>query len=276
MDGTFRLVVRVVSSIRDVTALGRNCTEAEDADYEQDQSPTTTDNMHDNDKINANNREQDFHIDVENYRPDIKDGIWNVSETDIELLIAGTGVLGVGCIGESTNQLLSLRACLRDGRKIRVVSCSSVDADEVICAPLYMVSTRFNLSSLFVNFDMNRTFCIITSTPAQANKLRGRHRCLWNGSQAEMSKSAPCCLHCNFQACHGILVNVSKWILMIFIGQRKQCMLHWTAQAYLISPILCQQKSAASMRSKLYSRAHYSIRQFWMRILWDELTPMCI
>lgn len=163
MDGTFRLVVRVVSSIRDVTALGRNYTEAEDADYEQDSSPTTADHMHDTDNINADSRGQDSHIDVESYRPDIKNGIWNVSETDIELLIAGTGVLGVGCIGESTNQLLSLKACLRDGRKIRVVSCSSVGADEAICAPLYMVSTHLNLLSLFVNSNINRLFCIISS-----------------------------------------------------------------------------------------------------------------
>lgn len=164
MDGTFRLVVRAVSSIRDVTALGRNYTEAEDADYEQDSSPITAGHMHDNENINAGGREQDFHIDVENYRPDIKNGIWNVSETDIELLIAGTGVLGVGCIGESTNQLLSLKACLRDGRKIRVVSCSSVGADEVICAPLYMVSTHFGLVTLVVNSHINRPFCIISNT----------------------------------------------------------------------------------------------------------------
>lgn len=140
MDGTFRLVIRVVSSIRDVTALGRTCTEPEDTDYEQNSSLPTADHMHDNENINAESREQ-IYIDLENYHPDIKDGIWNVSETDIELLIAGTGVLGVGCIGESTNQLLSLKACLRDGRKIRVVPCSSVGADEVICPPLYMVST---------------------------------------------------------------------------------------------------------------------------------------
>lgn len=145
MDGTFRLVIRVVSSIRDVTALGRNYTEAKDAEYENNSSLSTADYMHDNEYINTESRGQDFHIDLENYRPDIKDGIWNVSETDIELLIAGTGVLGVGCIGESTNQLLSLKACLRDGRKIRIVSCSSVGADEVICPPLYMVSTSFSL-----------------------------------------------------------------------------------------------------------------------------------
>lgn len=145
MDGTFRLLVRVVSNIRDVAALGRNHTETEDTDYNQE-PPFPTEHMFDRASTFADNKEQDSQLDVEGYRPDIKDGVWTVSETDIELLIAGTGVLGVGCIGEATNYLLSLKACLRNGQKIRIVSCSSVGADEVICPPLYMVSTYFNFS----------------------------------------------------------------------------------------------------------------------------------
>lgn len=149
MDGTFRLVVRVVSSIKDVAALGRNHTETEDMDYDQDSSFTTADHLRDSESTHADSRAQHSQLDVEGYRPDIKNGIWTVSETDIELLIAGTGVLGVGCIGEATNQLLSLKACLREGRKIRIVSCSSVGDDDVICAPLYMVSAHLDSFGLF-------------------------------------------------------------------------------------------------------------------------------
>lgn len=144
MDGTFRLVVRVVSSIKDVAALGRNHTETEDTDYDQDLSFTTAGQLQDSESIRDINRAQNSLLDVEGYRPDIKNGVWTVSETDIELLIAGTGVLGVGCIGEATNQLLSLRACLREGRKIRIVSCSSVADNDVICAPLFMVRTHLD------------------------------------------------------------------------------------------------------------------------------------
>lgn len=142
MDGTFRLVIRVVSSIKDIGALGRSHTESEDKDYDQEPSFITTDNSHDNISTYANSRGQDspFQLDLDEYRPDIKNGVWTVSETDLELLIAGTGVLGVGCIGEATNYLLSLKACLREGRKIRIISCNSVGADAVICPPLYMVS----------------------------------------------------------------------------------------------------------------------------------------
>lgn len=142
MDGTFRLVIRCVSSIKDVTALGRNQTETKDENYDQDPPFTTTDHLCDSTSSFADNKEQNSHLNVEGYRPEISNGIWTVSETDIDLLIAGTGVLGVGCIGEATNYLLSLKACLRNGQKIRIVSCSSIGADEVICPPLYMVSTN--------------------------------------------------------------------------------------------------------------------------------------
>lgn len=142
MDGTFRLVVRVVSSIKDVAALGRNHTETEDTDYDHDSSFKTTGHLLDGESTYSESRAQHSQLDMDGYRPDIRNGIWTVSETDIELLIAGTGVLGVGCIGEATNQLLSLKACLREGRKIRIVSCSSVQGDDVICPPLYMVRTH--------------------------------------------------------------------------------------------------------------------------------------
>lgn len=157
MDGTFRLVIRVVSSIKDVAALGRNHTETEDTDYDQDPSFTTAGQLHDSERTRADSRAQHSQLDVEGYRPDIKNGVWTVSETDIELLIAGTGVLGVGCIGEATNQLLSLKACLREGRNIRIVSCRSVGDEDVICAPLYMVRTHFDSFRLFPNFAVSTT-----------------------------------------------------------------------------------------------------------------------
>lgn len=150
MDGTFRLVVRVVSSIKDVAALGRKHTETDEEDHDQEISLRISNDLHKT--IPADSIEQPIQIDAEQHRPDIKDGIWNVSETDIEFLIAGTGVLGVGCIGEATNYLLSLNRCLKEGRSIRLVSCSSVRADDVICPPLYMVS------SVILNFH-NRFFC---------------------------------------------------------------------------------------------------------------------
>lgn len=140
MDGSFRLVVRVVSSIKNIAALGRNHAEIGDTDFHEEPFSTMV-QPYDTTNHHTDRREQDIHLDVGEYRPNITDGIWSLSETDVELLIAGTGVLGVGCIGESTNQLLSLKACLREGRKIRLVSSKSVGADEVICPPLYMVST---------------------------------------------------------------------------------------------------------------------------------------
>lgn len=145
MDGTFRLVVRAVSSIKDVAALGRCHTKTEDTDHDQEPSFTNSKYLHESISNYADSREQYDQLDLDGYRPDVKNGIWTVSETDVELLIAGTGVLGVGCIGEATNYLLSLKSCLREGRKIRIISCSSVGADAVICPPLFIVSTHSNL-----------------------------------------------------------------------------------------------------------------------------------
>lgn len=155
MDGTFRLVIRVVSSIRDVAALGRRNLESETTEHDQESLSTATGNVHDGESTCADSREQLPQLDAEGYRPDIMNGIWTVSETDIEYLIAGTGVLGVGCIGEATNYLLSLNACLREGRKIRIVSCRSVGADDVICPPLYMASTHLNHPPSVYNY-----FCV--------------------------------------------------------------------------------------------------------------------
>lgn len=146
MDGTFRLVVRVVSSIKDVAALGRNQTETDDKYNDQEISAISSNDFHKT--APADSLEQSVQLDAEQYSPDIKNGIWNVSETDIEFLIAGTGVLGVGCIGEATNYLLSLNRCLKEGRSIRLVSCSSVRADDVICPPLYMVSRAIPISKV--------------------------------------------------------------------------------------------------------------------------------
>lgn len=140
MDGTFRLVVRVVSSIKDIAALGRNHTETDDMRPDEDTYLTDPKDLHITKDIQTDSTDKLIQIDAKQYRPKIKNGVWHVSETDIEFLIAGTGVLGVGCIGEATNYLLSLKRCLKEGQSIRIVSCDSVGADEVICAPLWMVS----------------------------------------------------------------------------------------------------------------------------------------
>ncbi|KAG8159967.1 hypothetical protein KVR01_010604 [Diaporthe batatas] len=94
MDGTFRLVVRVVSSIKDITALGRNHTEADDIPSAGDVSLAEPKDLHSTVFSHTDSIEQVTQVDAQEYRPDIKHGYWTVSETDIEFLIAGTGVLG--------------------------------------------------------------------------------------------------------------------------------------------------------------------------------------
>lgn len=151
MDGSFRLVVRAVSTIKDIAALGRNGTGADDNGFDRESSLTVQERSHDTDNNHPDRVEQYHQLYEDTYRPEIKEGVWSVSETDIEYLIAGTGVLGVGCIGEATNYLLSLKACLRAGQTIRIRSCRSVGAEEVICAPLFMVSGTIQFSPSFLS-----------------------------------------------------------------------------------------------------------------------------
>lgn len=151
MDGSFRLVIRVVSTIKDIAALGRQRKDTEDEVMDGDSLYIYPDKLPNGVDIHPDSMEQS-QIDANTYHPNIRNGCWNVSETDIEFLIAGTGVLGVGCIGEATNYLLSLKACLREGRNIRIISCSSVGANDVICPPLFIVSRLISTFILFVFF----------------------------------------------------------------------------------------------------------------------------
>ncbi|KAH7010374.1 hypothetical protein EDB80DRAFT_868895 [Ilyonectria destructans] len=86
--------------------------------------------------------------DLNAYTPDIQEDVWNLSETDIDFLISGTGVLGVGCIGEATNYEVALKTALRDGRAIRIVSPEIVPPDDDICSGLWIGAPTIFLERL--------------------------------------------------------------------------------------------------------------------------------
>ncbi|KAL5478599.1 hypothetical protein ACEPAI_2783 [Sanghuangporus weigelae] len=57
------------------------------------------------------------------YRPDVSsDGVWTLSETDVEWLSEGCAVLGCGGGGATYAAFLMVREAIRRGRRIRVVS----------------------------------------------------------------------------------------------------------------------------------------------------------
>ena len=70
-------------------------------------------------------------VDLRNYRPSVKDGVWCISPIDVELLASGTGVLGTGGGGSSYNMALYILDILRKGGKMTVVKPSALKDDDL-------------------------------------------------------------------------------------------------------------------------------------------------
>lgn len=74
-------------------------------------------------------------LDIESYKPDVRNGIWYISPVDLEFMATGTGVLGTGGGGPSYLQYLQCLESLRQPGaegKMRVMSPSSMK-DSDIC-----------------------------------------------------------------------------------------------------------------------------------------------
>ncbi|KAJ3469968.1 hypothetical protein MRS44_000067 [Fusarium solani] len=76
-----------------------------------------------------------LHVDLETYRPEVTDGVWYVSEVDLEMMATGCGVLGTGGGGPTHHEFLKGLHALRTGgrRKMRIISPKSLKDDAVLC-----------------------------------------------------------------------------------------------------------------------------------------------
>lgn len=74
-------------------------------------------------------------VDLEAYRPDVRRGVWYVSEVDLELLATGCGVLGTGGGGPTYYEYLKGLEVLRSGGqgKMRIVQPKSLGDDDIVC-----------------------------------------------------------------------------------------------------------------------------------------------
>lgn len=72
-------------------------------------------------------------IDIVNYRPDVRDGVWYLSPVDLELISVGVGVLGTGGGGPSYLQFLDALERLRKSPQgtMRVISPQSMNDTDV-------------------------------------------------------------------------------------------------------------------------------------------------
>ncbi|KUJ07642.1 DUF917-domain-containing protein [Mollisia scopiformis] len=72
-------------------------------------------------------------IDIGNYRPEVRDNVWYLSEVDLEFIACGTGILGTGGGGPSyLAYLVALDALRAGGKKMRVISPDHLKDDDLI------------------------------------------------------------------------------------------------------------------------------------------------
>ncbi|EEY16955.1 hydantoinase [Verticillium alfalfae VaMs.102] len=74
-------------------------------------------------------------VDLETYRPEVRNGAWYVSEVDLELIATGCGVLGTGGGGPTHHEFLKSLDTLRKSEpgRLRIISPKSVKDDDLIC-----------------------------------------------------------------------------------------------------------------------------------------------
>lgn len=75
------------------------------------------------------------YMDIQTYRPDVRNGVWYLSPVDLEFIATGTGVLGTGGGGPSRLQYLHSLEYLRDPQfkgTMRVIAPESL-ADSDVC-----------------------------------------------------------------------------------------------------------------------------------------------
>lgn len=74
-------------------------------------------------------------VDLDSYRPNVENGVWYVSEVDLELISTGCGVLGTGGGGPTHHEYLKSLQALRTAKagKMRVISPKALKDEDMVC-----------------------------------------------------------------------------------------------------------------------------------------------
>ncbi|KAI9736357.1 MAG: hypothetical protein M1834_001243 [Cirrosporium novae-zelandiae] len=79
-------------------------------------------------------------VDLETYRPKIENDIWFLSELDLDFLVDGAGVLGVGSCGEPYPSYLACLQVLRNGGQLKIRKQEAIPDDTTVLVAGFMGS----------------------------------------------------------------------------------------------------------------------------------------
>ncbi|KAI1110840.1 hydantoinase [Nemania sp. NC0429] len=71
-------------------------------------------------------------IDMDGYKPKVRNRVWHISETDLGWISTGCYILGTGGGGSPYSAMVRIRSMLRDGVAIRVVSPADLPDDAAV------------------------------------------------------------------------------------------------------------------------------------------------
>jgi hypothetical protein len=136
-DGATRLIVRVVADLLEAQEHSETfemSLHGECADVNGLESYTKGDDS------KATSYDVVSHLDLEAYRPRLEGNLWYLSQTDLQFLQDGAGVLGVGSCGDPYPSYVACLGALARGEEITIKKQDSISDDAVLLIAGFMVS----------------------------------------------------------------------------------------------------------------------------------------
>jgi len=129
-----RIVVNAVGKLGSARDIGKPC------ELEKALSPLGESEEEDEKRASLPNTDNiltkpSLYLDIPSYRPNVRQGVWYLSEVDLEFIATGTGVLGTGGGGPSYLHFLVALDALRNGGrgKMRVISPKALRDSDLVC-----------------------------------------------------------------------------------------------------------------------------------------------
>ncbi|KAK0748418.1 hypothetical protein B0T21DRAFT_356524 [Apiosordaria backusii] len=98
----------------------------------RDHAPETRENATFQRKASRQGGREENQVDISTYKPDVRNRVWYVNETDVTWISAGCYILGTGGGGSPYPHMIHLRQLLRAGATVRVVNPADVEDDAAV------------------------------------------------------------------------------------------------------------------------------------------------